>query len=98
MSNIYMSDLAKELGVTGVTIKYYTEIGLLPFTLNDKDNSKSRRVYDLEKCRAIVDDIKQKKDNGLSMNDIVLDYAKQGKLNDKIGVNAVSLLKTLGGK
>lgn len=59
--------LAKEANVRGSTIKYYSEIGLLPF--KQTEHRLSRR-YELEVCVERLKTIKQLRSQGMSLSEI----------------------------
>ena len=83
-------ELADALKVRASTIKYYTQLGLLPFTL--KGNGINR-LYDAEICKEVFSDINRLKKKGYKMTDIVKLYAEQGKLADNVDLTLLNLTK-----
>lgn len=83
-------ELADALKVRASTIKYYTQLGLLPFTV--KGNGRNR-LYDAEICKEVFFDINRLKKKGYKMTDIVKLYAEQGKLADNVDLTLLNLTK-----
>lgn len=63
-----MGELAKATGARLSTLKYYSEIGILPF--EQKDIGLTRR-YDKEKAIKRLKEVKQLQKRGLSVEEIV---------------------------
>lgn len=80
-SKVYRSRLAEELDTTVATVKYYTELGLLPYELHDPDNRDSNRLYDIEVCQKRWNDIQKMKEDGKNVPEIVLEFVKRGDLD-----------------
>lgn len=87
---LLQSDIADALGTRASTIKYYTQLGLLPYTSSGKRKS---RYYTVEQVKPVLDDIERQKAKGLKMADIVKLYAKQGKLASGVDVTLLNLTK-----
>ena len=79
-TKVYRSRLAEELDVPPSTIKFYTEIGLLPYELKDPNNRGSNRLYDIKLCKEIWQDIQARRENGKTIPDIVTEYESENKL------------------
>lgn len=84
------SDLADALGVRASTIKYYTQLGLLPYQTN---GGRTRRRYSVEAVKPILKNIEQLKHKGYKMADIVRLYAQTGKLARGIDISLLNLAK-----
>jgi hypothetical protein len=61
------NELAKLSGMRASTIKHYTEIGLLPF---EQKETRLARRYNSEAALKRLEEIKQLKDQGLSISEI----------------------------
>ena len=67
-----INELAKETGFRYSTLKYYSEIGLLPFSQKD---TRLLRRYDLAKVKNRLKEIKVLKNNkGLTICDLIKKY------------------------
>ena len=67
-----MSELVKVSGVRQSTLKYYTEIGILPF---DQDGERLIRKYKKDEALTRLEEIRGLKDKKMTINEIV-DYFK----------------------
>lgn len=84
---ILQADLADALGVRQTTLKYYTQLGLLPYETKGKGKA---RYYKVAECKPILADIKKLKAKGYKMVDIVTEYAKQGKLAHSVDLTLLN--------
>lgn len=87
---LLQSDLADALKVRASTIKYYTQLGLLPYECK---GANYRRYYKVSEIKPILADINKLKKKGYKMLDIVREYAEQGKLADDIDLTLLNLGK-----
>ncbi len=87
---LLQSDIADALGTRASTIKYYTQLGLLPYT---SGGTRKSRYYTIEQVKPVLADIERLKANGLKMADIVKTYAEQGKLAGDVDVTVLNLTK-----
>lgn len=62
------AELAKMSGVRPSTIKYYTEVGILPF---EQEEERLARRYDPEVATKRLEEIKSLRDQGLTIVDII---------------------------
>ena len=85
---LLQADLADKVGVRVSTIKYYTQLGLLPYECKAKG---CRRYYKVSEVKPILDDIEKLKAKGYKMLDIVKKYASQGKLANDIDLTLLNL-------
>ena len=72
------SELAELVGVRYSTIKYYSEIGLLPF---EQTGSKLRRCYEPKEALKRFKEIKKLKDKRLTIEEIIKHF--KTKKNEK---------------
>lgn len=84
------SDLADAVKVRPSTIKYYTQLGLLPYRTN---GGRTRRRYSVEAVGPVLKDIERLKHKGYKMSDIVKLYAQDGKLANGADVTLLNLTK-----
>ena len=87
---LLQSDIADALGTRASTIKYYTQLGLLPYT---SGGTRKSRYYTITGVKPVLDDIERLKAKGLKMADIVRLYAEQGKLAGDVDVTLLNLAK-----
>lgn len=87
---LLQGDLADKLKVRASTIKYYTQLGLLPYECK---GANYRRYYKVSEVKPILADIDKLKRKGYKMLDIVKLYASQGKLADDIDLTLLNLGK-----
>lgn len=87
---LLQGDLADKLKVRASTIKYYTQLGLLPY---EAKGANYRRYYRVSVVKPILADIEKLKRKGYKMLDIVKLYASQGKLNDDIDLTLLNIGK-----
>ncbi len=87
---LLQGDLADKLKVRASTIKYYTQLGLLPYECK---GANYRRYYKVSEIKPILADINKLKKKGYKMLDIVREYAEQGKLADDIDLTLLNLGK-----
>lgn len=62
------TEISKELNIRPSTLKYYTEIGLIPYQQKDKG---LRRDYSLSKVTDILQKIEEMKKEGKTIKEIV---------------------------
>ena len=87
---LLQTDLAEAVGVRASTIKYYTQLGLLPY---EAKGANYRRYYKPSEVRPVLDDIDKLKKKGYKMLDIVKLYATQGKLAAEVDLTLLNLGK-----
>lgn len=87
---LLQADLADKVGVRVSTIKYYTQLGLLPY---ETKGAGYRRYYKPSEIKPILADIEKLKAKGYKMLDIVKLYASQGKLADDVDLTLLNLGK-----
>ena len=90
---VYQAELADLLKVRPSTVKYYTNLGLLPYEVKEKGRN---RLYDIEACRAVFKDINRLKKKGYKIADIVKLYATEGKLAGGVDLQLLNLTKIRG--
>lgn len=88
MSKLLQSQLADKLGVRPSTIKYYTQLALLPY---EQNGAGGHRRYELEAVKERLELIQSLKAKGLNMNDIIKQLAKEGKLHGEPDLYALNL-------
>ena len=73
--DIFLSigELAKVSGVRQSTLKYYTEIGILPFT---QDGERLLRKYKKDEVLKRLSDIQKLKEKKLSIKEIIEHFKK----------------------
>lgn len=77
MSNkLSQSQLADKLGVRPSTIKYYTQLALLPY----EQNGAGGHQQSLDPVKERMELIAKLKAKGLNINGIIKQLAKEGKL------------------
>lgn len=87
---LLQGDLADKLKVRASTIKYYTQLGLLPYECK---GANYRRYYKTSAVKPVLNDISKLKRKGYRMLDIVKLYASQNKLADDIDLTLLNLGK-----
>lgn len=90
---VHQAELADLLKVRPSTVKYYTNLGLLPYEVLGKGKN---RLYDVEACKTAFKDINRLKKKGYKMTDIVKLYAEQGKLASTVDLQLLNLTKIRG--
>jgi DNA-binding transcriptional MerR regulator len=70
---IRKTDLAKTTGIRPSTIKFYSDLGILPY--EQKEKGLSRR-YDPDKATKRLSEIKKLKEKDLKITDIVKQYKR----------------------
>ena len=76
-SKLSQTQVADKVGVRPSTIKYYTQLALLPY---EQNGAGGHRRYDLEAVKERLALIHKLKAKGLNMNAIIKQLAKEGKL------------------
>ena len=71
------AQIAEVLGIRPSTIKYYTQLALLPYTQNGE---RGHKRYDAPAVQERIELINKLKAKGLNMNGIIKQLAKEGKL------------------
>lgn len=84
------SDIADALGTRASTIKYYTQLGLLPYT---SGGIRKSRYYTIADVKPVLADIESLKAKGSKIADIVRLYAEQGKLAADTDITMLNLTK-----
>lgn len=82
------SQVATELGIRPSTIKYYTQLALLPY---EQNGAGGHRRYELEPVKKRLELINKLKAKGLNMNAIIRQLAKEGKLYGDPDLYALNL-------
>ena len=90
---VHQAELADLLKVRPSTVKYYTNLGLLPYEVLGKGKN---RLYDVEACKTAFKDINRLKKKGYKMTDIVKLYAQEGKLAGGVDLQLLNLTKIRG--
>ena len=90
---VHQGELADLLKVRPSTVKYYTNLGLLPYEVLGKGKN---RLYDVEACKTAFKDINRLKKKGYKMTDIVKLYAQEGKLAGGVDLQLLNLTKIRG--
>jgi len=81
--------VADMLGIRPSTIKYYTQLALLPYTQNGAGGHKR---YDAEATKERIELITKLKGDGLTMASIIKQFSKQGLLEGNPDIYALSLI------
>ncbi len=76
-SELSQTQVADKVGIRPSTIKYYTQLALLPY---EQNGVGGHRRYDLQAVTERLALIHKLKAKGLTMNDIIKQLAKEGKL------------------
>jgi DNA-binding transcriptional MerR regulator len=71
------AQIAEVLGIRPSTIKYYTQLALLPY---EQNGAGGHRRYELKPVKDRLELINKLKAKGLNMNGIIKQLAKEGKL------------------
>ena len=71
------AQIAEALGIRPSTIKYYTQLALLPY---EQNGAGGHRRYDLQAVTERLELLHKLKAKGLNMNAIIKQFAKEGKL------------------
>jgi DNA-binding transcriptional MerR regulator len=87
-NELSQTQVADKLGVRPSTIKYYTQLALLPYQQNGVGG---HRRYDLQAVTERLELIHKLKAKGLTMNDIIKQLAKEGKLYGEPDLFALNL-------
>jgi DNA-binding transcriptional MerR regulator len=87
-TKLSQTQVATELGVRPSTIKYYTQLALLPY---EQNGVGGHRRYELEPVKERIALIHKLKAKGLNMNDIIRQLAKEGKLYGDPDLYALNL-------
>lgn len=82
------SQVADKLGIRPSTIKYYTQLALLPY---EQNGVGGHRRYDLQAVTERLELLHKLKAKGLTMNDIIKKLAKEGKLYGDPDLFAINL-------
>lgn len=89
MSNkLSQTQVADALGVRPSTIKYYTQLALLPYEQNGAGGHKR---YDLTTVKERLELINKLKAKGLNMNSIIKHFANKGILHGTPDLYAINL-------
>ncbi len=76
-SKLSQTQVADKVGIRPSTIKYYTQLALLPY---EQNGVGGHRRYDLQAVTERLSLIHKLKAKGLTMTDIIKQLAKEGKL------------------
>ena len=87
-AKLSQTQVATELGVRPSTIKYYTQLALLPY---EQNGAGGHRRYELEPVKKRLELIQSLKAKGLNMTDIIKKLAKEGKLHGDPDLYALNL-------
>ena len=82
------TQVADKVGVRPSTIKYYTQLALLPY---EQNGAGGHRRYELEPVKERLELIQSLKAKGLNMNDIIRQLSKEGKLYGDPDLYALNL-------
>jgi len=82
------TQVADKVGVRPSTIKYYTQLALLPY---EQNGAGGHRRYDLQAVTERLELLHKLKAKGLTMNDIIKKLAKEGKLYGDPDLFAINL-------
>jgi DNA-binding transcriptional MerR regulator len=89
MSNkLSQTELADKLGVRPSTVKYYTQLALLPY---EQNGAGGHRRYELEPVKKRLTLIQSLKAKGMNMNAIIKQLAQEGKLYGEPDLYAINL-------
>lgn len=92
MSNdkpLSQAQVARELDVPASTIKYYTQLALLPYTQN---GSRGHKRYDAQAVQERIELIGKLKAKGLTMAGIIKHFSDKGLLEGNPDIYALSLI------
>lgn len=87
-TKLSQTQVATELGVRPSTIKYYTQLALLPY---EQNGAGGHRRYELEAVKKRLELIQSLKAKGLTINDIIKKLAQEGKLHGDPDLYALNL-------
>lgn len=87
-AKLSQTQVATELGIRPSTIKYYTQLALLPY---EQNGVGGHRRYELEPVKERLELINKLKAKGLNMNAIIRQLAKEGKLYGDPDLYALNL-------
>ena len=87
-SNLSQTEVATELGVRPSTVKYYTQLALLPY---EQHGAGGHRRYDLKAVKERLALVNKLKAKGLNMNGIIRQLANEGKLYGDPDLYALNL-------
>ena len=82
------AQIAEVLGIRPSTVKYYTQLALLPY---EQNGAGGHRRYELEPVKERLELIQSLKAKGLNMNAIIKQLAKEGKLYGEPDLYAINL-------
>ena len=82
------AQIAEVLGILPSTVKYYTQLALLPY---EQNGAGGHRRYELEPVKERLELIQSLKAKGLNMNAIIKQLAKEGKLYGEPDLYAINL-------
>jgi DNA-binding transcriptional MerR regulator len=82
------TQVADKVGIRASTIKYYTQLALLPY---EQNGVGGHRRYDLQAVTERLDLIHKLKAKGLTMNSIIKQLASEGKLYGEPDLFALNL-------
>jgi DNA-binding transcriptional MerR regulator len=88
-AKLSQTQVADKVGVRPSTIKYYTQLALLPF---EQDGAGGHRRYELKAVKERLTLIRSLKAKGLTMTAIVKQLAKEGKLYGDPDLFAINLM------
>lgn len=83
------AQVAKVLDVPPSTIKYYTQLALLPFT---QPAERGHKRYDAEQVKERIELINKLKADGLTMASIIKHFSDNGLLHGNPDIYALSLI------
>jgi len=87
-AKLSQTELATELGLRPSTVKYYTQLALLPY---EQAEAGLHRRYNLKAVTERLALINKLKDKGLNMNGIIRQLADEGKLYGEPDLYALNL-------
>lgn len=83
------AQVAKLLNVPPSTIKYYTQLALLPYT---QPAERGHKRYDAEQVQERIELINKLKGDGLTMASIIKHFSDKGLLHGNPDIYALSLI------
>ncbi len=83
------AQIAEALGIRPSTIKYYTQLALLPYTQNGE---RGHKRYDPEQVKERIELINKLKADGLTMASIIKHFSDNELLEGNPDIYALSLI------
>lgn len=83
------AQVATLLGIPASTIKYYTQLALLPYTQNGE---RGHKRYNAEQVQERIELINKLKGDGLTIAEIIKHFSDKGLLHGNPDIYALSLI------